>query len=692
MAVVAFYVFLSGDHSSRSSFIIGKARVSPLKQQTIPRLELQAAVYAIRMRRTIINETTFNIVDVHHWSDSSSVLHWISNTHERHKIFIANRLSEILDHSQRSEWRYVPSKLNPADNATRGLPASEIQSNSDWLRGPSFLNNKDQWPEMPFSYSSKDNIWTEASFSIITMTTHTKFINYSRFSKWSRLLNVVIACLKFTNKLRRIRITHTEAQLKATSLLFKISQGESFANEIISLGRNQPISPKSRIINFSPFLSSERMLLSASRIQHAPVAFATANPIILDAAHEIVRLFLEDQHASKGHLGAEHLRNDLLQEFWILKLRTTLKSIIHRCFVCRRQRQLHSQPRMGNLPTYRFSLRPAVFKNFGLDNFGPFGLSITKSKVEQFYCLIFTCLVTRAVHIELCERTTCTSTLLAIKRFISRRGLPDLLVSDNASNFQRCAALLDKNVKPTNEEEQALERMPSLKWKFNPPGAPHYGGCWKRLIGLAKRIFFIIANSQYLSRELFTSLMCEIEQLLNSRPLTPVSLSIHDVESLTPNHFLRPAHQGCETQDLITLHRKKQSLLDQFWKRLMKEYVPTLRPRRKWQNSVDVLKEDDLVWILEHNTPRGMWPIGLITKALPSNDGVNRSFELRCQKGKFIKPAKKLAPILPWPLNGTHVEDLNILRGYYFRLSFALQNGGDDILEIDLIDFLDFDA
>ena len=234
------------------------------------------------------------------------------------------------------------------------------------------------------------------------------------------------------------------------------------------------------------------MLLSASRIQHAPVAFATANPIILDAAHEIVRLFLEHQHASKGHVGAEHLRNDLLQEVWILKLRTTLKSIVHRCFVCRRQRQLHSQPRMGNLPTYRFSLRPAVFKNVGLDNFGPFGLSITKSKVEQFFCN----LVTRPVHIELCERTTSTFTLLAIKRFISRRGLPEFFVSDNASNFQRCAALLDKNVKPTNEEEQALERMPSLKWKFNPSGAPHHGGSWERLIGLAKRIFFNIANSQ----------------------------------------------------------------------------------------------------------------------------------------------------------------------------------------------------
>ena len=100
MAVFAFYVFLSNEHSSRSSFIIGKATESPLKQQTIPRLELQAAVYAIRMRRTICNETTFNIVDVHHWSDSSSVLHGISNTHERHKKFIANRLSEILGHSK----------------------------------------------------------------------------------------------------------------------------------------------------------------------------------------------------------------------------------------------------------------------------------------------------------------------------------------------------------------------------------------------------------------------------------------------------------------------------------------------------------------------------------------------------------------------------------------------------------------
>ena len=99
-------------------------------------------------------------------------------------------------------------------------------------------------------------------------------------------------------------------------------------------------------------------------------------------------------------VSAEHLRIDLLQECWILKLRSTLNSIIHGCFVCRRQRQLHSQPRIGNLPTYRFSLRPAVFKNVGSDNFGPFGLSITKSKVEQSFCLIFTCLVTRAVHIE----------------------------------------------------------------------------------------------------------------------------------------------------------------------------------------------------------------------------------------------------------------------------------------------------
>ena len=135
------------------------------------------------------------------------------------------------------------------------------------------------------------------------------------------------------------------------------------------------------MIKFLPFLSSERMLLSASRIQHTPVAFATASPTILDAAHEVVLLFLEHQHASKGHVGAEHLHNGSLQEFWILELRTSLKSIIHRCFVYRRQRQMHSQPRMCNLPTYRFSSRPEVFKNVGLDNFGPFGLSITKNKV-----------------------------------------------------------------------------------------------------------------------------------------------------------------------------------------------------------------------------------------------------------------------------------------------------------------------
>ena len=645
-AVVAYFVFKSKEHRIRASFAIGKARVAPLKQQTVPRLELQAAVYSTRLRKTIMNATSYPIARVFHWSDSSSVLSWIKHPHERHKMFVANRLNEILENSHSSEWLYVPSNKNPADNATRGLHAAASFTSNVWLTGPEFLSDETLWPKAPNSISTQ----TCAVITDIVSANFSErpFINHQVFSQWTRLLNVVVVVLRFVAKLKNQSINYTDAQRIATSKLFRLSQHESFEQEIKVLSKQLPISPKSRLINFSPYLTDQGILRSASRLQNAPIAFATANPILLDAKHNIVRLFLIHQHKIHGHIGVEHLRNILQQQFWILRLRTTLKTIVNHCFTCRRQRQLPSQPRMADLPQYRFSLEPAIFQNVGLDNFGPFTVLIDRKKTESVYCLIFTCLVVRAVHIEVCNTLTSTSTLLAIKRFFTRRGTSAMFLSDNASNFVRSAALISKKAQPTVVEGVALERLPTFVWRFNPPGSPHTGGAWERLIGMAKRIFFNIASSQMLTKELFTTMVCEIESILNSRPLTPVALSVCDVESLTPRHFLQPyVELPLGKSDLNRMFIRKQSLLDQFWKRLLKEFLPTLRQRSKWQKSVDVLKKNDVVWLLEPNTPRGIWPLGVIEEVLPSNDGVPRSFRVRTQKGIFVKPAIKLAPVCP---------------------------------------------
>ncbi|XP_075257361.1 uncharacterized protein LOC142349564 [Convolutriloba macropyga] len=128
---------------------MGKTRVAPLRQTTIPRLELQAAIYAARLKKTIEDEMDLKFDKIFLWSDSTTVLSWIKNFKLKHKMYIGNRIAEIRDLTNTNQWNYVNTKDNPADQGTRGLTATEMTEKSLWLQGPQFL------------LSSSDNSTTE---------------------------------------------------------------------------------------------------------------------------------------------------------------------------------------------------------------------------------------------------------------------------------------------------------------------------------------------------------------------------------------------------------------------------------------------------------------------------------------------------------------------------------------------------
>ena len=121
------------------TFMMSKARVVPLKKITIPRLELSAATVSVRLDKMIKRELIVAVDRSFFWTDSTSVLKYVANSHTRFHTFVANRLSQIHDCSSPSRWRYVPSKLNPADDASRGLKVDELLTNSRWKVGPPFL-------------------------------------------------------------------------------------------------------------------------------------------------------------------------------------------------------------------------------------------------------------------------------------------------------------------------------------------------------------------------------------------------------------------------------------------------------------------------------------------------------------------------------------------------------------------------
>ena len=311
---------------------------------------------------------------------------------------------------------------------------------------------------------------------------------------------------------------------------------------------------------------------------------------------------------------------------------------------------------MADLPKERLAFASPPFTNTGLDYFGPIYVSVKRS-TEKRWGFLFTCLTTRAVHFEVVPSMDTSSCVMGIERFVSRRGIPSVIWSDNGTNFVATEKELLQNV--LNWNQQAItESMvkKGINWKFNPPSAPHHGGVWERLVRSFKHTFYAIFGNRRLTDEILTTVFCPVEQSLNARPLVPASADATDMEALTPNHFLLgtassslPGHSNCDFD-----HRKRyaraQAYSDAIWSRWLKEYVPNLNRRANWSAQSDKqLKTGDLVWIVEATSPRGYYPLARIVKLHFGSDAVARSAEVRTTSGNLVRPVVKLGPVLPSP-------------------------------------------
>ncbi|XP_075259525.1 uncharacterized protein LOC142351282 [Convolutriloba macropyga] len=242
---------------------------------------------------------------------------------------------------------------------------------------------------------------------------------------------------------------------------------------------------------------------------------------------------------------------------------------------------------------------------------------------------------------------------MAFQQFFSRQGLPERIHSDNALYFTGTAKTFEESSFTTKEIQKYAESR-KIARNFIPPGASHFGGTWERLIGMSKRLFFNITGSRKLQEDSFSTLICQVEALLNSRPLTSVSSDIRrDVESLTPGHFLTGKTTGLPSDTTFSsndrgtgkLWNNVNSIMNEFWTRLLKEYLPTLRQRRKRHSTVAGIDVGDMVWILENNKPRGILQLGRVQKVNKGKDNVVRSCLVKTSNGDFVKPAVKLSLI-----------------------------------------------
>ena len=294
------------------------------------------------------------------------------------------------------------------------------------------------------------------------------------------------------------------------------------------------------------------------------------------------------------------------------------------------------------------------FAHVGIDCFGPFYIKQSRSEVKRYGC-IFTCMNYRAVHIEKLNSLETDSFINGFRRFMARRGTPVKVWSDNGTNFVGGCPEIVKCLQQLDEEKiRRFGLENEVEWNFNPPHASHMGGVWERQIRTIRKILASLLNkhSDKLTDEVLETFFCEVEAMINSRPLTKMSEDVSDESTLSPAQLLLLNEElrdfpGKFTKDDKYKQRWKfvQYLANQFWKRWLREYIPELQKRSKWCSKQENIKVGDVVLLKEENTPRFLWPMGLIVEVKEGRDKLIRTVKVKTKSTVLIRPVSKVVKL-----------------------------------------------
>jgi hypothetical protein len=679
--VVSYIRLVDSDGHVHCSLVMGKCRLSPLKQMTIPRLELAAATLAVKVDKIIRQETDIHVHDSLFWTDSMLVLAYIENEDKRFQTFVANRVSAIHEGSSPAQWRYVDSASNPADDASRGLSADDMVKPGRWLVGPTFLwCDECDWPRRPeiMVKIPLEEIRKQTQIYTITSSESVATMSYffNRHSSWDALKRSVAWILRVktrlqakiskdlavcSSKMYNKYLTVEELRV-AEEAIVKYVQGQSFKAEINYLETCEMLEVQDKrstkkllkksnpLFRLEPVISKSGILCVGGRLENAPIAAEAKYPKILPKSHYVVDLVIQHYHQLSGHSGREHVLALIRQRFWIISGRTAVGRVLSKCYDCRRRTAPPSMQRMADLPKDRVTPNRPPFTFVGVDYFGPFMVTRGRSLVKRYGC-VFTCLTTRAIHIEVAHSMDTSSFINALLRFTSRRGNPEEIRSDNGTNFVGAEKELRIALSEWNQGKIGkFLQQKDISWKFNPPSASHMGGVWERQIRTIRKVLGALLRQQTLNDESLSTLMCQVEAIINSRPITVISDDARDPEPLTPNHLLL-LRSGPELppgifvkDDLYSRRRWKQVqyLADVFWRRWMKEYLPMLHQRQKWIQPKRNLTTGDIVLLVDENSPRCLWPLGRVVEAYPGKDGFVRTVQVKTARSILIRPVDKL--------------------------------------------------
>ncbi|XP_062704050.1 uncharacterized protein LOC134286454 [Aedes albopictus] len=660
----------------RCSLAMSRSKVAPLKKQSIPRLELMAAVLGARMSRTMTDTHSLKISRCVLWTDSRTVWSWIRADQHQYKQFVAFRIGEILELTRASDWRWVPTKQNLADVLTKWQHGT-LNSESEWFRGAPFLYEpEDQWPtlDVPIEKTSEEAKGF-VSFHCV--------VDVDRCSRWTTLQRVTAYVIRFIENCKRkvasqqlvtVRASKNQqrmilAQLpstqrslekeelqKAEVLLWKQAQHDRFPDEISLLSKNlnkksggilDSVKKTSCLYKLSPVLDDDGVLRMGGRMEMSEeMPFDKKFPIILPRKHATTAKVIQFYHEKFAHANRETVTNELRQRFWIPNIRTAVRQVVNECVWCKVYRCRPQPPLMAPLPAARMTAYVRPFHSVGVDYLGPIEVTVGRRK-EKRWVAVFTCLAIRAVHLEIVASLSTQSCLMAIRRFSCRRGVPSEIYSDNATCFKGA----NNEMRRIHGECSDRVVTAATAWHFNPPASPHMGGIWERMVRSVKEAMKALDDGRTLSDEVLITTIVEAEDMINARPLTYMPQEPTYGEAITPNHFLRGSVTSADTivdetvntaSSLRDSYKRSQQLANQMWERWLKEYLPLINRRTKWFEDKEPIQLNDLVFLVD-GKHRKNWIRGIVEDVIPGPDGRVRQVIVRTGQGSYRRAVANLA-------------------------------------------------
>lgn len=617
-------------------FISAKSRISPLKEITIPRLELLGCVLGARLAKYVVEALSLSNIPIYFWTDATVALSWIQRE-ENWGIFVSNRVKEIRKLTDKECWRHIPGKINPADLPSRGCSPHHLL-NSSWWEGPEFLKDPpDSWPNIKYS-PDEDSVRAEIRKGrVVDLSVKIDEPQwFERFSSFSKIVKVFCWILRFANKLQKkpsytSDTSSVEEKTKAENLLWRIVQQNNF-QKIENIGKGLVV-----------VKDNEGLIRVKSKIIDSKDEYAFRYPILLPSKNHIVTCLIRELHTKNCHAGLNILSATLREKYFVISARRAIRSVITKCIACKRFNAKACSTPPIHLPLDRVR-DAATFEVVGIDLCGPLFLK-NRSKV---WIVLYTCAVYRAVHLELVTSLSTETFILSLRRFIARRGRPSTIYSDNGTNFTGA----DSALKRLNWQtiESSTSGVKPLQWKFIPPTAAWWGGWWERLIRSVKSLLLRVLGNSSVNFEELSTILCDVEAQINSRPLTYISDGSCDLVPLTPAMFLQdipetgiPDIDAIDNGKLQLRFKHCQKLRDQLRSRFRKEYLGQLV--QKANEKTHSLKVGDVVLVGQDNVKRQNWSIARIEKLFPGRDGCHRVARVRAKCGTLIRPLQRLYPL-----------------------------------------------